>query len=108
MRFVLIILALLTTPAFAQGWERYDNARYGYSIDIPPEFAGNGESDNGDGQGFQNMASAQDLVVWGGTIMGDFEAEVAFRQFRQRLATVIQQAHGEVRAAGQRRTQRQA
>ncbi|MOA32547.1 hypothetical protein D3C78_1537790 [compost metagenome] len=38
----------------------------------------------------------------------DLEAEVAFRQFRQRLATVIQQAHGKVRAAGQRRTQRQA
>ena len=38
----------------------------------------------------------------------DLEVEVTFRQLRQRLATVVQQAHREVRPAGQRRTQRQA
>lgn len=77
MRLILLILALLTTPALAQGWERYDNARFGYAIDIPPGFSGDGESDNGDGQGFQNAAKAQGLVVWGGYLMGEFEAEVA-------------------------------
>ena len=38
----------------------------------------------------------------------DLEIEVTLRQFRQRLATVVQQAHGEIRPARQRRTQRQA
>lgn len=77
MRLILLILALLTTPAFAQGWERYDNARFGYAIDIPPGFAGDGESDNGDGQSFYDATGAKGLLVWGGNLMGDFEGEVA-------------------------------
>ncbi|MNF76511.1 hypothetical protein D3C84_586260 [compost metagenome] len=38
----------------------------------------------------------------------DFKVEVAFRQFRQRLAPVVQQTHGKIRPARQRRSQRQA
>lgn len=78
MRLILVvILALLTVPAFAQGWERYDNARYGYSIDIPPGFVGDGESDNGDGQSFYDASGAKGLIVWGSYLMGEFEGEVA-------------------------------
>ena len=76
MRYILLILALLTTPAFAQGWERYDNARFAYAIDIPPGFVGDGESDNGDGQSFYDATGAKGLLVWGGSLMGDFEGEV--------------------------------
>ena len=77
MRFVLFILALLTSPAFGQGWDHYDNGRYGYSIEVPPEFAGDGESDNGDGQSFYDATGAKGLLVWGGNLMGEFEDEVA-------------------------------
>jgi hypothetical protein len=77
MRTLLIALfALLASPAFAQGWEHYDNARFGYGIDIPPNFVGNGLSDNGDGQVFQESRKARALTVWGGQLMGDFETAV--------------------------------
>ena len=74
---ILIVFALLSSPAIAQGWERYDNARFGYSMDVPPVFAGSGESDNGDGESFYNPSGAQGLVVWGAGLVGDFEGEVS-------------------------------
>lgn len=77
MRFVLLILALLTSPAFGQGWEQYDNGRYDYSIEVPPEFVGDGESDNGDGQSFYNSTGAKGLLVWGGNLISTFEDEAA-------------------------------
>ena len=77
MRTILfIILALFTTPALAQGWDQYDNARFGYSIGIPPGFVGDGESDNGDGQGFYKASGAQGLLVWGGSLPYGFESGV--------------------------------
>ena len=79
MRLILLILALLTPPAFAQGWERYDNVRFGYAIDIPPGFVGDGESDNGDGQAFAAEGRPIDLLVWGGYALEGFEAEIAQR-----------------------------
>lgn len=80
MRTVLLILfALLTTPALAQGWQTYDNARFGYSIDIPPAFSGQGESDNGDGQAFAAEGKPIDLLVWGGYALEGFDAEIAQR-----------------------------
>jgi len=78
MRILLVLLfALLAAPTFAQDWDHYENGRFGYGIDIPPGFTGDGGSDNGDGQSFYNPAGAQGLVVWGGSLMGDFEGEVA-------------------------------
>ena len=75
---VLILIALFTAPAFAQGWLHYDNARFGFGIDIPPGFAGQGESDNGDGQTFAIAGKPIELLVWGGHLMEpDFESEVA-------------------------------
>jgi hypothetical protein len=77
MRILILLFALLATPTFAQGWERYDNGRYGYQIDIPPGFVGQGESDNGDGQEFVLPGKAANLLVWGGMLMEpDFESEV--------------------------------
>jgi hypothetical protein len=76
---LLIGLALLATPALAQQWDRYDNARYGYSSAVPPDYLGHGESDNGDGQVFENTAQAQKLTVWGGPLPDDFDAEVVKR-----------------------------
>ena len=78
-RFLIILLALIpaAVPALAAGWGSYENARFGYVIAVPPDFTGNGESANGDGQGFQNLSRGQGLVVWGGHASGDFEREVA-------------------------------
>jgi hypothetical protein len=73
MRIVLaLILALFAAPTLAQ--ERYDNARFGYGIDIPAAYAGQGESANGDGQAFRKSGTAE-LLVWGGYLTGAFEDE---------------------------------
>ncbi len=77
MRIIFSVLALLlfASPALAQYWEHYNNARFGYELDIPPDFVGNGESANGDGQMFYNLAAEQGLTVWGGQLMDTLEAE---------------------------------
>lgn len=79
MRIVLIcVMVVLASTALAAGWSSYDNVRFGYSIAIPPGFAGRGEADNGDGQAFANASGTQVLAVWGGNVVeDDFEAEVA-------------------------------
>jgi len=79
MRNVLVTLfALLTLPVFAQGWDQYDNARFGYSIAVPADFVGQGESENGDGQHFALPGRAIALSVWGGWL-NHFDSEVADR-----------------------------
>ncbi|SEP85396.1 hypothetical protein SAMN05428969_1203 [Devosia sp. YR412] len=75
----LLLFALITIPALAQDWRAYDNARFGYSVEIPPGFRSLGESESGDGQGFINTRTPIELLVWGGNLAGDFETEVAQR-----------------------------
>ncbi len=73
----LLAFALLVTPALAQGWERYDNARFGYSIAVPPGFEAQGEADNGDGQRFTSPKRPTEISVWGGYLMDGFSSEAA-------------------------------
>lgn len=83
MRILIVLLALIAVPvaALELGWGRYDNARFGYTSEIPAGFSGHGESDNGDGQIFDNAGKAQVLTLWGGNIIAeDFEAEVIARR----------------------------
>jgi len=77
----LVVLAflLLAYPAQAQFWEHYANVRFGYEIDVPPDFVGQGESSNGDGQIFYRPGTQQELTVWGGHLLDTFEQEVANR-----------------------------
>jgi hypothetical protein len=78
MRWIAVLLLLVPLPALAAG-QHYVNARYGYAIDVPQGFVGQGESDNGDGQVFK--APTATLTVYGGNVTeGDFEAEVRARQ----------------------------
>ncbi len=76
---VTLIFALLALPAFAQGGERYDNARFGYGVDIPPGFFVQDDSDNGDGRTYAARGKPTYLMVWGGQLTGDLEGEVAQR-----------------------------
>ncbi|WP_210165399.1 hypothetical protein [Devosia chinhatensis] len=76
-RLTLLFCLLLCTPALAQFWGHYANARFGYEIDVPPDFEGNGESDNGDGQVFSNLAGEQGLQVWGGELSETLGEEAA-------------------------------
>jgi len=79
MRLVgLLALLVSANPAMAQYWTHYANARFGYEADIPPDYVGQGESQNGDGQVFFLPGRLQSLAVWGGNFYetaDDLEAE---------------------------------
>lgn len=76
---IFLVLTALAAPALAAGWEAYGNARFGYSINVPPGFDWGKEADNGDGRSFRDGATK--LFVWGGNITEDsFEGAVATAQ----------------------------
>lgn len=74
-----LALMLIAPPALAQFWGHYENARFGYEIDVPPDFVEQGESDYGDGQVFLRLGAEQVLTVWGGHLLDTFEQEAADR-----------------------------
>jgi hypothetical protein len=77
MRILLVLLLLsMSAPALAQTWDRYENARFGYGLSIPPGFEGGGESDNGDGQLFTSSDGTQTLRVFGGNVLEDFAGKI--------------------------------
>ncbi len=76
---LVLLAALGPLPALAQYWSHYANARFGYELDIPPDFEGQGESDNGDGQVFLLPNGRQELRVWGGWALDGVEAEATGR-----------------------------
>jgi len=78
MHGALLALALLISPA-AAGWGHYENARFGFAIDVPPGFAVQGESDNGDGNTF-TTPTAELRAFAGNIVEGDFESEVRGEQ----------------------------
>jgi hypothetical protein len=77
MRALICFLAIVfAVPVLATDWGQYDNARFGYTIDVPPGFEWGKEADNGDGRAFRGGATK--LLVWGGNITEDsFEGAVA-------------------------------
>jgi len=85
MRPLLILFfATFSFPVFAQGWwDSYENERFGFFIEVPPEFYGGGESVNGSGQTFYADDLSGKLTAGGwrfpvyGEYPGDFEQEVA-------------------------------
>ena len=78
MRCILALftLLILVPAASAQDWEAYENARFGYAIDLPPGFSGSGEPANGDGQVFFSADGTQLLRVHGGNALDGFEEAV--------------------------------
>jgi hypothetical protein len=75
LRGLVVAFLMLGSPAFAAEWGHYENARFGYVIDIPPGFESQHEAANGDGQVFSTPTA--ELRVYGGYILeGDFEDEI--------------------------------
>ena len=72
---IFLILTALACPALAVDWEAYGNARFGYTIEVPPGFDWGKEADNGDGRSFRSGATK--LLVWGGNITEDSFESVA-------------------------------
>lgn len=76
----IVLLGLIIMPAFAATWSRYENGRYGYSIDIPPRFSEVAEAENGDGGVSTSGDGSAELRVWGGyLVVSDFKSDVADR-----------------------------
>ena len=77
MRFALALLlaVFLASPAFAQGWSSYTNARYGATAEYPSSFSALGpESAGGKGQTFGNKQRTSLVTIYGEDIPGkDFE-----------------------------------
>jgi hypothetical protein len=73
------LVLLLAPPSFAADWGHYFNVRYGFATDVPPDFVGQGEADNSDGQVFTTPTA--ELRVFGANVLAaDFEAEVRERE----------------------------
>ncbi len=73
------MLMLLAQPVAAAGWGHYENARFGFSIDVPPGFVEQSESANGDGDRFTTPTA--ELRAYGGNIVDTgFAGEVGFEQ----------------------------
>lgn len=71
-QLIFLILALFSTVVHAAEWGRFDNARFGYTIDVPPGFVRSGPAPtNDDGVGLVSADGTQKLRVWGGNIVED-------------------------------------
>jgi hypothetical protein len=77
-RFFLFVFTLFAFPGLclAADWGSYENGRFGYVIDVPPDFAWGEESQNGDGRVFTSGDGRLTLRAYGGNVIADdFEAE---------------------------------
>ncbi|WFU02833.1 hypothetical protein QA648_03375 [Rhizobium sp. CB3171] len=74
------LLFFSAVPALAADWWSYDNARFGYEIELPSEFRLSTRSDNGDGLTLTPTDQSARLLVFGTNILdGDFSAEANVR-----------------------------
>ena len=74
------LLLFSAAPALATDWWSYDNARFGYTIELPPEFRLSARSDNGDGLTLTPTDQSARLLVFGTNILdGDFSTEANTR-----------------------------
>jgi hypothetical protein len=83
LRF-LGLLALCTLVALgsakADEWSSYANARFNYSIGVPPGFSDIMEAENGDGGTSRSSDGKAELNIWGGYLTeGDFGQEMRWR-----------------------------
>lgn len=80
IRPCLVLLCLVAAPAVAEDWRPYANARFGYVLDLPADFAVTSEADNGDGMALASKDGKAELRVFGANRMeDDFPAEIKSR-----------------------------
>jgi hypothetical protein len=78
---VIIISLLAATVATAADYRRYENGRFGYSIDFPSDFKTVSTPENGDGLGLASTDGSAALSVWGNYLTaGGFAQESALRK----------------------------
>ncbi len=78
---VALTLALISVAAAAG--VRYENARFGYVVEVPAGFSEITEADNSDGGTARAAAGNAELAVWGANLLDDTFAE----DVRSRIAS---------------------
>lgn len=74
---IILALLLFATPALGADWQRYQNPRYGFAVDVPASFALEQEADNGDGAIYRSADGRAVLRAYGGMVtQASFEDEV--------------------------------
>ncbi|MDE1994947.1 MAG: hypothetical protein KGI75_20765 [Rhizobiaceae bacterium] len=74
------LLLFSAVPALAGDWWSYDNARFGYAIELPPEFGLSNRPDDNDGLTLAPSDQSARLQVFGTHVInGDFTAEAKIR-----------------------------
>jgi hypothetical protein len=74
----LFVLLILSSPALAESWSRFESARFGFSIEVPSGFMSSiTESENGDGATFTSPDKAAELRIWGRNLPEGFSADAA-------------------------------
>ena len=75
---------LSQVKAGADGWQTYENARFGFILPVPPGLKADRAPDNGGGQRFFSTKGGVDLVSWGsfnvdglGDVAAVWESELA-------------------------------
>jgi hypothetical protein len=77
---ILALLLLSAVPAFSADWLPYDNVRYGYTIELPPEFGLSIYPDSGDGLTLTPTDQSAKLRVFGTSMLnGDLSSEAKVR-----------------------------
>jgi hypothetical protein len=71
---------LTASFVFAAGFKTYENARFGYFIEMPSDFKIVSIPENGDGLAFESADGVAKLSVWGNYLtQGGFKDESDFR-----------------------------
>jgi len=77
------LLLFSAAPALAADWWSYDNAWFGYAIELPSEFRLSARPDDGDGLTLTPADQSARLLVFGTNILnGDFSTEANIRMAR--------------------------
>lgn len=74
-----VAAAALALPASAADWGRYQNARHGYAVDVPPGFVDQGQFSGDAGRRFETEGGRQRLTFWGSPPDGRFADAVKAR-----------------------------
>lgn len=75
VKALLATAMLVAFPAQAAEWTAYENPRFGYTSEIPPDYRLSFESENGDGR-IYHSPDGDLLAFWGAEIEGGDFADV--------------------------------
>jgi serine/threonine-protein kinase len=74
---IAVTAAILPTLAQAEQWRPYINGRFGAAADVPADWVGGEQPDNGDGLQFLSPNGEATLTVWGSFNLFDFARMMA-------------------------------